>query len=1255
MAWRHAMRPAWFDAHPYMTIHYRASGLSSTAFPLLRLRTFGDNWFTALSSTAVMDDGLDHVATIDLRTLSSAAQVITIKLQLTSGDSGASFSLTKLQFSDEPPGFRFEPVPQEDEPVSGYTLDTADAEAWQAKPEWLSASNIATDFDAFTTDGFLRFEVNEPRKGMKWRFVPSETISSVDHSFVTMRYRCEGMKNPPDQYAVWLSNGTDDDRPFYLTDLEPDGLWHTVAAPTDLESVTQLAIQVQSNTDSAWLEIASLEFLSSDPRIDPTFDSSLRLGWDLITEDGENFQVVQLSSLYNLEASQFLPRIGQATPWFAEGELTAHEQVPFRVEVAQSNLVATEMEKTGVIDVPIDLRTSEIYLLVAPLLPGREIPGSTNRIGLIDEVERFVAEVVYTDGGIETFFPVELESGLHRIGTGRFSPLVIPANPSRRVSRLRLHDRTDGGCFALAALTARVAGSPIHATTFDIPEPLHYSVAPMPPDEAPVVELQDGRLVLRNGCYRYEFDLTDGFRLDTLDEFFGNTSVIAGNTDGRFFSCIAGDTMFTSGDFVVGSVGVETVNDTKTVTVPLHIENETLSLSGELRAVVTSSPEVSFTLTLQNSGTEDVVLETRWPDLEGITLADQDSPDWYAFPRQTFVTGSRDINMEELYSGRFPMQFMDVFDPAAGWGLSLLVEDQELIHKYFGLRKSGGETALWIRYPQPDGRKIESGEAIELASFSLHFHSGDWKKAMGIYRDWVDTWYTPVSSYPEWFRHVYSCRRNYPVGGTGYLFDRARNEYTMSAELRNSTGVLGSVDMIDISSWAWSATHGRVGDYLSYELGGIENFSSNIEESRNVGVPVGLYLEGYLVDSRSPLYQEHGEEWRILRSDGEPIINGKTEVVFCPHVSEWQRYLSETYVSVADRTGADAMYIDVFGMAFTGRSCYHPEHEHRSGEPPLRGEAVMTKRIREALNGLNPEIALYTEYTPVDVVSQYQDGSFAYSIWSGDSVMSPTETNLFRFCFPEFKQIELVNGLFHAMNWTEEGLKKAFLNGEGIWIKGDMPSWYDARTLSFYRRSQEIFQDHRDAFAAPSPDPFYPTLFGEVYAHRFPSENKEIFTFYNGNRRNVEGTVVSLSDGLRGLREPGNDLHVVDLWRETMLEAEPGEDGVSISLNLPPRDIGCVGVFPARMNCSLTNGILKVSTTNPAEDAGIQLVGTEKWPREVHDFPLGNDDSTTFSLSSLFAEVPARIVVKLVEGGLVKDVVIVDTDPSGNPTGFCFN
>lgn len=1232
MIWRASLRPSWREFHHYLTITYKASGLSSSTFALARLRTGPDSWFTVIPSSSFTADGTTHTITIDFASMTAAEQIVGVEIRVVSNNlTGASFSMEQCDFTDHPPGYEFPPQPSPTPVLTGFELDVNQAAQWVAQPSWLP--NPATNLSVTSTGSSLLLTIDDPGKGMKWRNNSIGTQDSATYPYVLMHYRCLNLQNSASNYALYLS-GTGESRPFYQADLQDDGLWHWGLAPIGIPMVNLMALQVQnSSTSQAFLEIESLSFVNGDPRIDFSWFTNIKEGWDDLTSDTAFFDMVNLETWFNAKADQLLPRMGLNVSWFGASQLNAGDLIPFQVKTDNPNLVSTELPSLSSISIPIWKKASEVYLILGAWLPGREVPGSTSLIGMVDETERLSVKVTYTDDSFEEFLPVDVFSGLHQIANNSFSAFAVPADFNKTIETIFINDGTDGGLFALAALTLNISGTRFYNAPFLLPSPPLHNSADTPTVKSPTISYSDSLLTLENTYNKFVFDLSSGLAFKEWKSHYSGHNIIGNVSNTSIFSLKIEDTWYASKDFSPLSVDIYSTGSSRLAVIDMSLSGYTGNLETQLSIEMDDSAETRFDLLVENTSATTYSAELLFPSLEPLTLGADPDHLYYAYPQITFLCHNTPVVNEINYSGNFPMQFMDLYDPAEGWGLYLMVQDLDLIHKSFGLTKSPDSASLFVRYPTLASTGIPPGTKMEIAPFVLGLHTGDWHQALKAYQDWTATWYEPKTPRQDWFNEIYTCRRDYPTYGTNYLLDSVLNTYTFDKEISNAAQYLGGADMIDISSWGWSASSGRVGDYQKYALGGLENFHEGIAYSHSQNVPVGLYIEGYLIDDRSDIYAAHGEEWKMFNSSGLPIYSGTHELVMCPHVLSWQSHMKQLYKEVVDETGADAMYIDVFGMATTGRSCYRSDHGHRIGEVPLRGEYELTKKVREGLNEVRPGIPIYTEYTPVDVTGQYQDGSFSYTIWYGDPEIAPTETNLYRFAFPDFKQIELVNGLFYAMNWTEEGVKKGFFNGEGIWIKGDLPSWYDERTNAFYTKSHEIFSDHRDALTSGTAEPLIDTLAGEVYSNRFAFGDKQIFMFYNGNRRNVFADLVNAGSV--------SDAHVVDLWGETLLDTVVSEADYAIHANLLPRDIGCVGIFKRLFDASYTDGNLTITRSGDPGGAQLELVGVNGYQRRI---ACQSDPGGIYliDLRALFDPLPETLIVKIKKNGIVLDEIILN-------------
>ena len=98
-----------------------------------------------------------------------------------------------------------------------------------------------------------------------------------------------------------------------------------------------------------------------------------------------------------------------------------------------------------------------------------------------------------------------------------------------------------------------------------------------------------------------------------------------------------------------------------------------------------------------------------------------------------------------------------------------------------------------------------------------------------------------------------------------------------------------------------------------------------------------------------------------------------------------------------------------------------------------------------------------------------------------------------------------------------------------------------------------ILKQHADAFASRDCTPLIPTLAKHVYANRFRTKHKAIYTLYNATGHTFAGPVlrVPLRDGQRG----------VDLMTGKAVVGKKEGGHVALDVFLPRGDVACIGVL----------------------------------------------------------------------------------------------
>lgn len=506
------------------------------------------------------------------------------------------------------------------------------------------------------------------------------------------------------------------------------------------------------------------------------------------------------------------------------------------------------------------------------------------------------------------------------------------------------------------------------------------------------------------------------------------------------------------------------------------------------------------TLELKNVAAEAVDLTLTFPRA-AVRASDDPADVAYLFPRRGTVISAEERTWEAPYNAAFPLQFLDVFAPAANRGAAVLMCDAEGRDKTFRLTKAGAEVVAEVDHRV----HLEPGESWRAPEARVAFHGGDWREGFAAYRRWLATWYRPVGPRPAWLRSAFWARRDYPVGGSGALFDVKRGRYTFDALIEDGRA-FGGIDFIDISGWAMSGTVGRVGDY-PIELGGAADLARNIAQAREQGVPTGLYFEGYLIDRRSEAGKELRARSQLIDKDGRGVWwkgGEATEFFACPYEPEWRSRLARRVAEVAAEVGAAGVYLDEFG--FGGKRCYATTHGHRPGVDTLRGEVEAAAAVRKELEAAGAGgTMLYIEETPPDAAAPYFDAALCYALPYTDVRVSPLRLNLSRFAFPDVRLWHMVSLGIDPRPLPAEDFRLSLWHGDGMWLKGRPRTWYGERDLAWIRKAHALLKEHADAFAGPA-EPLVESPHPAVFINRFGEGEGAVYTLFNASYRTARLT-----------------------------------------------------------------------------------------------------------------------------------------------------
>lgn len=1017
------------------------------------------------------------------------------------------------------------------EVLSMTYLDISDNAQWIAHTDWLA--NPAEKCGVIQREDVSEFAVQEAGAGMKWSRHFEKPIILTEPSYIVVQYRAEGIAAYSD-YFLYLNAQIDGSmKELYVImpdDLEGDGRWRKAIAEVPPAQLDWMAIQVQAKASPAYIQVKSISLTTEKPVFTIADILDLGIGWENASLPDDSFDIVDLSGYCNADGNEKLSQMELSGQWF-ESERIVADGIPFQVIADSPNLISTELDSLGEFAVPINRRAGKLYLLLGARYQGDEEPSiGRGKLTKVRHVERFVVEIEYVDGVIDSIFPMRVGTNLYMIEAGLGVYSIAPTRQAD-IKEIRFYDGMRRGEFFLAGLT--ITNEPIKEMQ---EEPRDQAVQREKIDivrpEIPV-HSDEHKITFDNGYLRCEIGTQNGLAFTSIRN--GHTETECLSSPSPLFAVELGDNWISSLDFHVTDAAINEENAAR-----ISLEHE--ALGAELNISFNEANQLKLSLQLTNMSNTKIEFTPSFLSLENIFMGDDQ---WYCFPRRGAVINNVPASFREAYSGSFPMQFMDVYHPQLG-GIYVMKQDLSDEYKWFKLKK---ETAVSMRIDYME-KELNLGEEMRLPEVVIGSHAGDWHDALAAYRQWLGSWYQPLVPRKNWFREVFNFRQqfmHFELPRKSGIFDNDTKEYHFREIMEKNITDFGGVDYLHIFDWGWSKEYGRCGDYDHWEqVGGVDAFRQAIQEVQEMGIPVGLYIEGYLVDPQSNIGKAHGEEWQLLGPNGNPYTFFAPSYTICSAVEEWQDYLSKTYARVWQETGVNGFYVDQMGFADPGHFCYNPNHGHKVPEPPLRGQRDLVRRIREALP---PDVAVYTEESPTDVNSQYQDGSFTYAISSVSDELSPTHLNLYRFAFPDFKTFEIIT-CDRALGSDYQSVKRIFFNGEGIWIEGIADDWFTPETRAFIAKTNSILKSHANAFTSMNPRPLIPTLSKDVYTNEFPADDETVWTLYNARYSTIRGEMLAVPH-----KEGAN---YYDAWNEAELTPRIHSGLAYIHLELGPKNVGCV-------------------------------------------------------------------------------------------------
>lgn len=785
--------------------------------------------------------------------------------------------------------------------------------------------------------------------------------------------------------------------------------------------------------------------------------------------------------------------------------------------------------------------------------------------------------------------------------------------------------------FVVAAL---VVGECVSSASAWADEPKTYATSPG-------VALRGSRLLVRSRLWAAEFSLDAGLTLARLRCAGDPADLIPAATP--VFAALSAEEVVTSEAFAV------TAAEASGAAARVVLAHHGLRLAAEMTVRPTDGPEILVRLRLTNRGEKSSAIRVVFPLLMGLQPGSAPAYWYYFYPFKGGWAGSHPFDLAGAYGlSSGSLQHMSAFNPRIPVAVWVSLRDATGSMKTLLLRKTdpgGPERVVYhtlppeMRLPEvfddrpgvsmafaPLPRELPPGGDWQLPEAAIGVAAGDWRAGLERYSAWAHSSWWRHRRVPEWLRGCFNWLA---------LHDHeclARGRYATKGEFAPSDHVFqwaywwkhADVDRLgrDPRPDRWyRETHG----WYDYEdrWGGREALAAEIDRLHAAGSRMVMYVQSRLVWKHSPLGLANGPQWCAVFADGTLNTDWSAEETnmdcydICPQVKGWQDFLAEVAERLVREVSADGVYLDT---AAEPLFCHSAAHGH-VGEPAA-GEAQMLRAVANALNRADHQAILQVEDPCSDYLMQFFDCT-----WLKQFERYPPMSNytryfqaypfyFLRFYFPEL----------HYADWGDdslEGKKRCFFNGIGVC------AWPDSYTVG----TGQILRENADAFGTQRPEPMVATEHEGLFANRFPSARKVLYTLYNTSSQELAGPVLSVT--VPTWRE---GVHYVELRSGEEIKFVPKEKRHVLQMRIGAGEVVCVAQLPRLLKAVAGAGAVEVMVPS-SSSAQVLACSDPESGAEVRQVipPLGDHAQV---------RVPAgakRLLVRLLRDGYLVDALTLPT------------
>jgi hypothetical protein len=290
------------------------------------------------------------------------------------------------------------------------------------------------------------------------------------------------------------------------------------------------------------------------------------------------------------------------------------------------------------------------------------------------------------------------------------------------------------------------------------------------------------------------------------------------------------------------------------------------------------------------------------------------------------------------------------------------------------------------------------GGAVDLGPSRTYAYHGTWK----VGADWLRqqrAWFPMRVSPAQWYQRTTFVGEEGAPNRNGLGFLSLPQVFAEKRQL--------GVDLFFMVGFAdpeiVGASGQARGDYFfpAQNLGGTDALRRGLEGTHRAGGRVMYYVEILIVWKRSRIGRSRGEPWALRERDGRLTEHYQGFWHACPANGDYQQWFAKTCAALARTTGADGFFIDS-ELATYNHRCFNPAHHHPHPDVWTWGIRQLLKRVRAAVDKVNPETLLFIEGGG-DIGREFGDGFIAHGhFWTERTFTEP----FVRFLHADMRQYE---------------------------------------------------------------------------------------------------------------------------------------------------------------------------------------------------------------------------------------------------------